>query len=251
MDLKKIILFLNEIFSFANLVFKINSFKFYQMFPSFELKYLYFRIIFFKFSFLSKFTDFFFLFWTIFNSNPSSEKCLICLNSPSFFILFPHIQYIYLILTSTEDQQALEDEGIVMPMKPSIPMSIPNRSQTHGQLPNVASVTNFAASNPMVSYNQSMVPYTQNYFGNQAIATPGFIANNFPSSTNPSVGEPPNRRKSIIENINPFINEQKVLPTAADLLSAFPVSGRGERRIFAKQIFWKFFPQQFSLGQYF
>lgn len=122
-----------------------------------------------------------------------------------------------------EDQQALEDEGIVLPMKPSIPLSMQNRSQAHGQLPNVASVTNFAAANPMVSFNQSMFPYTQNYFGNQAIATPGFIANNFPSSTNPSVGEPSSRRKSIIENINPFIGEQKVLPTA-DLLSAFPVS---------------------------
>lgn len=123
----------------------------------------------------------------------------------------------------TEDQQALEDEGIVLPMKSSIPMSMQNRSQVHGQLPNVASMTNFAASNPMVSFNPSMMPYTQNYFGNQAIATPGFIANNFPSNTNPNVGEPPNRRKSIIENINPFISEQKVLPTA-DLLSAFPVS---------------------------
>lgn len=123
----------------------------------------------------------------------------------------------------TEDQQALEDEGILM--KPNIPLSMPNRSQPHGQLPNVASVINFGqTTNPMMSsFNPSMLPYTQNYFGNQAIATPGFIANNFPASTNPNVGEPSTRRKSIIDNINPFISEQKVLPTA-DLLSAFPVS---------------------------
>ena len=110
-------------------------------------------------------------------------------------------------------------------MKPTIPLSMPNRSQQHGQLPNVASVTNFGqTTNPMMSsFNPSMMPYTQNYFGNQAIATPGFIANNFPASINPNVGEPSHRRKSIIDNINPFISEQKVLPTA-DLLSAFPVS---------------------------
>lgn len=93
----------------------------------------------------------------------------------------------------------------------------------HGQMPNVASMTNFSAGNPMISManNQSFAPYTQHYFGNQSFATPGFIANNFPSSSNMIANEPTNRRKSIIENINPFINEQK-LPT--DLLSAFPVS---------------------------
>lgn len=74
----------------------------------------------------------------------------------------------------------------------------------------------------MFAHNQSMMPYTQNYFGNQSIATPGFIANNFPTSSNAIPLDPGTRRKSIIENINPFISEQKVLPS--DLLSAFPVS---------------------------
>lgn len=111
-----------------------------------------------------------------------------------------------------------------MSIKPSIPFALQNRSQVNAQLPNVASVSNLVAANPMVSsaINQSMLPYTQNYFGNQAIATPGFTANNFPSSNIPNAIEPTNRRKSIIENINPFINEQKGLPQ--DLLSAFPVS---------------------------
>lgn len=110
-----------------------------------------------------------------------------------------------------------------MSIKPSIPHPIQNRPQTQNQLPHVGSVSNFATTNPMVSMstNQTMLPYTQNYFGNQAIATPGFVANNFPA-TNPIANEPMSRRKSIIENINPFISEQKVLP--ADLLSAFPVS---------------------------
>lgn len=131
-----------------------------------------------------------------------------------------HFRKIY-----TEDQQALEDEGIVLSIKPSIPLSIQNRSQqAHGQLPHVSSVTNFSAANPMISAagNQSMMPYAQNYFGNQALATPGFTANNFPSSMNQIVNEPTGRRKSIIDNINPFIGEQKVLPSA-ELLSAFPV----------------------------
>ncbi|XP_031633089.1 kinase D-interacting substrate of 220 kDa isoform X3 [Contarinia nasturtii] len=128
----------------------------------------------------------------------------------------------YLRKVLKEDQQALEDEGIVMSVKPSIPHPIQTRSQMQNQLPHVGSMTNFGATNPMVSMssNQTMLPWAQNYFGNQAIATPGFVANNFPATTNPSATEPMNRRKSIIENINPFIGEQKGLP--ADLLSAFP-----------------------------
>lgn len=91
-------------------------------------------------------------------------------------------------------------------------------------MPHVASITNFPNTNQMISsgINQAMIPYSQNYFGNQAIATPGFIANNFPTTSNAINAEPVSRRKSIIENINPFINEQKVLPM--DLLNAFPVS---------------------------
>lgn len=109
-----------------------------------------------------------------------------------------------------------------MPTKPSIPHQIQNRNQMHNQMPNVVSMTNFTA-NPMISMNPSMMPYTQNYFGNQAIATPGFVANNFPTSSNAVPIEQSSRRKSIIENINPFISEKKAV-LSADLLNAFPVS---------------------------
>lgn len=103
-------------------------------------------------------------------------------------------------------------------------MPMQNRAPIHAGMPHVASMTNFSNANPMIAGggNPAMMPYTQNYFGNQAIATPGFIANNFPSSSNTMITEPAGRRKSIIENIHPFINEQNVLPM--DLLSAFPVS---------------------------
>lgn len=123
----------------------------------------------------------------------------------------------------TEDQQALEDEGIILPIKPSIPHQMQARAPIHA-MPQMANGMNFTATNQMISgaNNQQMMPYAQNYFGNQAIATPGFIANNFPTTSNAMVTEPTGRRKSIIENINPFISEQKVLPM--DLLSAFPVS---------------------------
>lgn len=136
----------------------------------------------------------------------------------------------------SEDQQALEDEGIVLSIKPSIPLPVQNRAQFHGQLPHVGSLSNFTAMHPMMTMaaNQSMPPYTQNYFGNQAIATPGFTTNNFPSSSNAIASEPTNRRKSIIENINPFISEQKGLPI--DLLSAFPVSNINARIKFELKI---------------
>lgn len=107
-------------------------------------------------------------------------------------------------------------------------MQMQNRGQL-GPMPNVAGLANFSATNAMIGNNQHMLPYTQHYFGNQAIATPGFIANNFPAQatamnavTMGATVEPIGRRKSIIENINPFISEQKVL--SSDLLSAFPVS---------------------------
>lgn len=111
-----------------------------------------------------------------------------------------------------------------MPIKPSIPMSMQNRAQVQGQLPNVASVTNFQAANPMLSMsnNPMMMPYGPHYFPNQAMPMPGFIASNLPVAKNPIVPEPTARRKSIIDNINPFINEPKMLP-AVDLLSEFPV----------------------------
>lgn len=111
-----------------------------------------------------------------------------------------------------------------MPIKPSIPMAMQNRAPMHAGMPHVSSMTNFSNANPMIASggHPAMMPYPQNYFGNQAIATPGFIANNFPSNSNTMTTEPAGRRKSFIENIHPFINEQNVLPV--DLLNAFPVS---------------------------
>lgn len=82
--------------------------------------------------------------------------------------------------------------------------------------------------------NQSNNPYSQNYFGNQTIATPGFIANNFPTS-NPNSNEPAGRRRSIIESINPMISEPRTFPS--DLLSAFPVCNRLYRWCFLLIVF--------------
>lgn len=96
-------------------------------------------------------------------------------------------------------------------MKPGIPL---------------ASTSSFSPPNALmhVGSNPAMISYAPNYFGNQAIATPGFIANNFPvAHMHPPVIEPAGgRRKSLIENINPFVGGEKNI-LSADMLSAFPV----------------------------
>lgn len=127
-------------------------------------------------------------------------------------------------LNLTEDQQTLEDEGIILPMKPGIPLQMQNRSQMLPPQPNIAGVMNFTTPNAFmnVGNNPAMMSYPPNYFGNQSIATPGFITNNFPATNIAPAIEPAGRRKSLIENINPFIGEKNVV--SADLLSAFPVS---------------------------
>lgn len=116
-------------------------------------------------------------------------------------------------------------------MKSGIQMQ--NRSQIMQSNPAMG-VTNFAAPNALLPmghqhhhqhqhHHPPMMPYQPHYFGNQSMATPGFIANNFPAATAaPATTEPAGRRKSVIENINPFVGEKNISP--AELLSTFPVS---------------------------
>lgn len=128
-------------------------------------------------------------------------------------------------LYSTEDEQTLEDEGIILPMKPGIPLQMQNRSQILPPQPNMAGMSSFSPPNALmhVGSNPAMIAYAPNYFGNQSMATPGFITNNFPATNMPPAHiEPAGRRKSLIENINPFISEKNILST--DMLNLFPVS---------------------------
>lgn len=126
----------------------------------------------------------------------------------------------YLRKVLKEDQQTLEDEGIILPMKPSIPSQ--NRPQILPPHPSMAGM--YSTPNGLIhvgSNNPHMMPYAPNYFGNQSIAAPGFIANNIPATHMPPAIEPAGRRKSVIENIKPFVSEKDIL--SADMLSAFPV----------------------------
>lgn len=128
----------------------------------------------------------------------------------------------YLRKVLKEDQQTLEDEGIILPMKPSIPHQ--NRPQILPQ-PNMVGMSNYSTQHNALMHvgsNPAMMSYAPNYFGNQSIAAPGFIANNIPATHLPPAIEPAGRRKSVIENINPFVGgENDILST--DMLSAFPV----------------------------
>lgn len=122
----------------------------------------------------------------------------------------------FIVCTFAEDQQALEDEGLMLTMKPALQM--PNRNMI--TQPSNVPMFNTAPTMQMVpnQYNMGYAP--QSYFGQHAIATPGFIANNFPMGNGTLANEPSSRRKSIIENINPLVSEQKMLPVD---LSMFPV----------------------------
>lgn len=123
-------------------------------------------------------------------------------------------------------------------MKPGIPHQTQNRPQIMPAPPNAMGAANFAAPNTLLPvgshhhhhhpHHPAMMTYQPNYFGNQSMATPGFIANNFPATNiapaaAANTSEAANRRKSLIENINPFVGGEKTMPPA-DLLSAFPVS---------------------------
>lgn len=128
----------------------------------------------------------------------------------------------YLRKVLKEDQQAMEDEGIVMPMKPSLPLA-QQRMVAAGHYPMMPGMMN---PNVMDAFNQqSMMPYQQTFMpatNPSFTAMPGFVANNFPATNNVPPIEPAQRKKSIIENINPFISENRNLPP--DALSSFPVS---------------------------
>lgn len=129
----------------------------------------------------------------------------------------------YLRKVLKEDQQTLEDEGIIMPMKPSIPLQ--NRAQILPPPQHMAGMSHhYSAPNTLVHVGngQTMMSYAPNYFGNQSIAAPGFIANNIPATHMPPPVEPAGRRKSVIENINPFVGEKDAI-LSSDMLSAFPV----------------------------
>lgn len=135
---------------------------------------------------------------------------------------FLHMNRIIFFCIFAEDQQALEDEGIVIPLiKPSIPTTAPTRNQSHQNLLATSSGISSHHSNAIVpsNNNQPYSLYSQSSYNNQGAG--GFLTSNY-SSNNLLSNEPTGRRKSIIENIHPTINELNQLP--ADLLSAFPVS---------------------------
>lgn len=118
----------------------------------------------------------------------------------------------YLRKVLKEDQQAIEDEGIVMPMKSSMPMHhFANRNVNYPML-----------QSTMMPYGApSALSYQpQAFITHQPFAAPPF-AQNIPVSSTTAL-EPAQRKKSIIDNINPFISEQNNPP--ADVLNAFPVS---------------------------
>lgn len=121
-----------------------------------------------------------------------------------------------------EDQQALEDEGIVIPMiKPSMPAPAPIRNQSHHNLLTSGGIGSHHSNAivPLAS-NQSFSSYSQSPFNNNPGAS-GFLTSNY-SSNNLAAGDPAGRRKSIIDNMHPAIGESKQPPI--DLLNAFPVS---------------------------
>lgn len=122
------------------------------------------------------------------------------------------------MISITEDQQALEDEGIVIPMiKPSIPAPAPPRNQSHHNLLSSSSGSHHSNAIVPLSNNPAYSAYSQNPYGNSA----GHLTANY-SSSNLVGSDSTGRRKSIIDSIHPAISETKQLPY--DLLSAFPVS---------------------------
>lgn len=75
-----------------------------------------------------------------------------------------------------------------------------------------------AFSNPMLPYNNNAAIF----YGNQQFAMSTIPPATYPIQAAPPVHEAHIRKKSIIENINPFIGENKNSP--ADILKSFPVS---------------------------
>lgn len=135
----------------------------------------------------------------------------------------------YLRKVLKEDQQALEDEGIVIPMRSSLPMSTMSTMPTHRMnaqghyammqgMMNQSNIDSFPIQNQMPLQQ----PYMQQTANSQPFAMSGFAVNNFPAPNSAPVPEPMQRKKSIIDNINPFMSEHRNVPN--DALSSFPVS---------------------------
>lgn len=126
----------------------------------------------------------------------------------------------YLRKVLKEDQQAMEDEGIVLPMKPSSAQRMAAAGPYHfmsGILNPNGTIDSYGPQN-MMPYQPAFMPAANN----PSFTMPGFVANNFPASSTVQPVEPMQRKKSIIENINPFTSELRN-PTN-DALNSFPVS---------------------------
>lgn len=116
----------------------------------------------------------------------------------------------YLRKVLKEDQQALEDEGIIIPMK-QLP---PHRSMHPMMPPNMAYSPQFG---------QHSASSYQPYYG-QPPPMASSLPSNIPSFQPAAVGptEPPSRKKSIIEAIAPIVVEKKM--QATEYMNAFPVN---------------------------
>lgn len=148
----------------------------------------------------------------------------------------------YLRKVLKEDQQAMEDEGIVLPMKLADFRTTANDfdngfQRLRDRPPMSQQRMPIAGQYPMMMHpnaldafgQQNMMPYQPAAFmpaaaNNPSFTMPGFVANNFPAPSAAPSAEPSQRKKSIIENINPFTSDHRNLPP--DALSTFPVSER-------------------------
>lgn len=122
-----------------------------------------------------------------------------------------------------EDQQALEDEGIVIPMKSGLP-SPPHRPFQHPMsIPPTMSYSPQFGQHSASSYQPYfMQPPPQQ----QLLAVTSMNAPSFPE---PAVGPtaPQQRKKSIIESIVPVaVDNTKSMP---EYMNAFPVNRRSSR----------------------
>lgn len=138
---------------------------------------------------------------------------------PRHFLLISNI-FPYLF---AEDQQALEDEGIVIPMKSGLP-SPPHRPFQHPMsIPPTMSYSPQFGQHSASSYQPYfMQPPPQQ----QLLAVTSMNAPSFPE---PAVGPtaPQQRKKSIIESIVPVaVDNTKSMP---EYMNAFPVNRRSSR----------------------
>lgn len=132
----------------------------------------------------------------------------------------------YLRKVLKEDQQAMEDEGIVLPIRPTMQLTAAAQ-QRMAASGNYNMMSGVLHPNAMDSFGQHNIMQYHPAFmpaaTNPSFTMPGFVANNFPVSNNSQPTEPMQRKKSIIENINPFTSDPRNQSNDA-ALSAFPVS---------------------------